>query len=354
MRTTHTMAALSAAVVLLGIGCRTADRPQADGSQPALRATYLVVQTSTNRQVSHPSGFWSSNVATIYGLLTNAPYNLGAGGGTGTSAVSSVFGRIGDITAESADYAGIYAEPGDVTSAVGDHESDTTSVHGIADTSVLLTSTSTLDDDRVAFDDGDNLWSATTLGAALEELNDSINGGVPNGSGSKLHWSQLTGVPAGFADGTDDEGDGGGGGGVTLVDGAVVTNANFVSNWRTRRAVTSVTNVVDLPPFPISALGSSFTPDFSASTFFDFELTGATTINAPTNVSTNMIGAEFLIQLAQDATGNRTATWATNYMGATTLPIPQTLSTNGVDILRFLVVRADVFRLTMHHSGYAK
>jgi hypothetical protein len=32
----------------------------------------------------------------------------------------------------------------------------------------------------------------------------SINSGVPNGTGAKIHWSQLTGVPAGFADGTDD------------------------------------------------------------------------------------------------------------------------------------------------------
>lgn len=39
---------------------------------------------------------------------------------------------------------------------------------------------------------------------------DSINAGVPNGSGAKVHWSQLLGVPAGFADGSDDGGGGGG------------------------------------------------------------------------------------------------------------------------------------------------
>lgn len=145
-----------------------------------------------------------------------------------------------------------------------------------------------------------------------------------------------------------------GGGTAVFVDGATVSNPNLLSNWRTRRAVAAATNVIDLPPLPVTASGNSFTPNFAAATFFDYELTGATTVNAPSNVDTNMIGAEFLLQLTQDSTGNRTATFATNYMGSLTLPMPVTLSTNGVDILRFLVVRSDVFRLTMHHSGYAK
>lgn len=66
-----------------------------------------------------------------------------------------------------------------------------------------------IDDDNVSFDDADGVWTATSVGPALEELNDSINAGAPNGSGSKVHWSQLLGVPAGFADGSDD-GSGGG------------------------------------------------------------------------------------------------------------------------------------------------
>jgi hypothetical protein len=61
-----------------------------------------------------------------------------------------------------------------------------------------------LDDDNVSFDDGDNLFTASTVGAALEEFNNSINDGACNGSGAKVHWSQLLGVPAGLADGTDD------------------------------------------------------------------------------------------------------------------------------------------------------
>lgn len=63
----------------------------------------------------------------------------------------------------------------------------------------------------LAFTDADGLWTATTVQTALEELNDSINAGVPNGTGAKVHWAQLTGVPAGIADGIDEGGSGGSG-----------------------------------------------------------------------------------------------------------------------------------------------
>ncbi len=48
---------------------------------------------------------------------------------------------------------------------------------------------------KVGFADTDNLYTATNLQAAIEELNDSINAGAPNGTGAKVHWSQLLGVP---------------------------------------------------------------------------------------------------------------------------------------------------------------
>jgi hypothetical protein len=69
---------------------------------------------------------------------------------------------------------------------------------------------------KVGFADTDNVFTGTNLQAAIEELNDSINAGVPNGTGAKVHWSQLLGVPAGFADGTDD----GAGGGDMVYPGA--------------------------------------------------------------------------------------------------------------------------------------
>lgn len=63
---------------------------------------------------------------------------------------------------------------------------------------------------KVNFADTDANWTATNVQAALEELDDVINGGVPNSATAKVDWSQLANVPAGFADGTDDEGAGGG------------------------------------------------------------------------------------------------------------------------------------------------
>lgn len=61
----------------------------------------------------------------------------------------------------------------------------------------------------------------------------SINGGTPNGSGASLHWSEITGMPAGFADGTDD---GAGGGGFAALEVqtnstrvGLQTNINFIA-----------------------------------------------------------------------------------------------------------------------------
>jgi hypothetical protein len=62
---------------------------------------------------------------------------------------------------------------------------------------------------QVAFADTDSNWTATDVGAALEELDDVINGGAPNAATGKVDWSQLVNVPAGFADGTDATGAGG-------------------------------------------------------------------------------------------------------------------------------------------------
>lgn len=54
-------------------------------------------------------------------------------------------------------------------------------------------------------------WASNRLDVlAALDLDLSINSGVPNGSGALVHWSQLAGVPAGFADGTDDGAGGGG------------------------------------------------------------------------------------------------------------------------------------------------
>lgn len=62
----------------------------------------------------------------------------------------------------------------------------------------------------------------TELTAAISGLSLSINSGVPNGTGAKVHWSELLGVPAGFADGTDD---GAGGGSGDVVGPASATDS---------------------------------------------------------------------------------------------------------------------------------
>jgi hypothetical protein len=67
----------------------------------------------------------------------------------------------------------------------------------------FLQSGDTINDEDVDFDDADSNWTATTIGAALEELDNVINGGAPNDATGKVDWSQLVNVPAGFADGTD-------------------------------------------------------------------------------------------------------------------------------------------------------
>lgn len=57
---------------------------------------------------------------------------------------------------------------------------------------------------KVGFADTDNNFTATDVQSALEELDDVINGGVPNSATAKVDWSELANVPAGFADGSDD------------------------------------------------------------------------------------------------------------------------------------------------------
>lgn len=101
----------------------------------------------------------------------------------------------------------------------GDLEVDGT-IYGIG---AGLTS---LDDDAVGFDDANSDFSATTIGAAVEELV-SVNGSGPNATDAKVDWSQLGNVPAGFADGTDD---GAGGGSGTVNSGVTGAFSKYVGS----------------------------------------------------------------------------------------------------------------------------
>ncbi len=78
---------------------------------------------------------------------------------------------------------------------------------------------------RLTVSNGDGVAGNPTVDIDTNTLASAINGGTPNGSGAWLDWSRLRGVPAGFADGTDD---GAGGGGTSVyVSGASVSGPNF-------------------------------------------------------------------------------------------------------------------------------
>lgn len=125
-----------------------------------------------------------------------------------------------------------------------------------ADVLNLQAATNNIDDDLVNFDDADSLWTATKIGPALEEMNESINAGIPNGTGAKVHWSQLLGVPVGFSDGTDDGG--GAGGGWSAYD-APATNATFWSSDTNRTNLVIAQRIGQLVPM-LSVRGSNNAP----------------------------------------------------------------------------------------------
>jgi len=62
---------------------------------------------------------------------------------------------------------------------------------------------------KVGFSDSDSNFNSDNIDAAMSELDNVINGGVPNSATAKVNWSQLVDVPAGFADGSDATGTGG-------------------------------------------------------------------------------------------------------------------------------------------------
>jgi hypothetical protein len=139
-----------------------------DADAAAMRAT-LGIDTAANLETSLSLGAFASDL-------------LGYANG---AAVLAGIGAEGDLSNE----AGLYAALSDVDN--------------------FLQTGDTINDDDVDFDDADSNWTATTIGAALEELDNVINGGAPNDATGKVDWSQLVNVPAGFADGADASGSGG-------------------------------------------------------------------------------------------------------------------------------------------------
>lgn len=97
-------------------------------------------------------------------------------------------------------------------------------------------------------------WPSNRLAMlAAMSLDTSINSGSPNGSGAVVHWSQLLGVPASLADGTDD------GGGTNFIasvstDFEVVASALSITN---AAGTGQILRASVLVPYLLSATASS-------------------------------------------------------------------------------------------------
>lgn len=101
--------------------------------------------------------------------------------------------------------------------------------------------------------------------------------------------------------------------------------------------------------------GTTFTPDFGASKAHEFTLTGNTTLDAATGVTTNMLGETFRLVFVQDSTGIRTLITATNYLFGTDIT-GATLSTNAGarDYMAVYVRRTNVFDVIGFVRGYSQ
>lgn len=191
------------------------------------------VMVDSNRVViiPNPSLFWAANAADIVAAIGGM---LGGGGGGGTNTptlngvnrftgISNVFTGILSIdTLEVADFAtaraNLHVAPGvdvqafdpdlDALAALSGNGLATRTGSGTA-TNRTVTGTS----GRITVTNGNGVSGNPTIDIDTNSLATPINGGVPNGAGAWLDWSRISGMPAVFADGTDDGAGGGGGGG---------------------------------------------------------------------------------------------------------------------------------------------
>ncbi len=110
------------------------------------------------------------------------------------SVSTTEFGYLNNVT--SAIQTQLNAKEGTLTNEAGLYSA-------LSDVTNFLQTGDTLDDDDVAFDDADSNFTATTIGAAIEELDNDSGGSAPNQSDYKINWNQIGNMPAGFSDGTD-------------------------------------------------------------------------------------------------------------------------------------------------------
>ena len=88
------------------------------------------------------------------------------------------------------------------------------------------------------------------------------------------------------------------------------------------------------------ATGFVFTPDASASTFFDYTLSGNSTLNQPINMSN---GQSITIFLTQDGTGNRNMSFNTGYLFSNGITPSLNFLPSGTDILQVIKARNKLY-----------
>jgi hypothetical protein len=88
------------------------------------------------------------------------------------------------------------------------------------------------------------------------------------------------------------------------------------------------------------ATGFVFTPDASTSTFFDYTLSGSSTLNAPINMNN---GQSITIFLTQDATGNRNMSFNSGYLFSNGITPSLNFLPSGTDILQVIKARNKLY-----------
>lgn len=165
---------------------------------------------------------------------------------------------------------------------------------------------------KVGFADTDSNFAATTVQAALEEL-DNDNASGPNAADGKVDWSQLVGVPAGFAD----ELDANAGLLVGSFTGTGTYAAGYVYSGDMSAPATLTMSLTSgqSAEFDINVTGSTRTLTFGAAYRVGFSGTTVTSLALPVgrqrlnfyHNGTNVVLADSVsatVDLAADVTGN--------------------------------------------------
>jgi hypothetical protein len=93
-------------------------------------------------------------------------------------------------------------------------------------------------------------------------------------------------------------------------------------------------------PVYSGATGFIFTPDASTNTFFDYTLSGNSTLNQPINMKN---GQSITIFLTQDATGNRSMSFNTGYLFSNGITPTLNFLPSGTDILQVIKARNKLY-----------